>query len=144
MRLGNFGFWLPIGLLVPLALLCAGGADARVEAESHYTKAQTYSGALRYLRVDKGFEVLEKDPDAAYLIFRYEAPNPPKSSSTGTIEIIEAEERVRVLVQLPKMPEYHERILKDGLLRKLREEYGSAVRRRPAAEKKPPADAGAG
>lgn len=135
--------WLALGLLVPLALSIAGGADARVEAESEYTKAQTYSAALRYLRVDKGYEVLEKDPDAAYLIFRYEAPSPAKSSSTGTIEIVEADERVKVLVQLPKLPEYHERVLRDGLLKKLREEYGSAVRRRPSPEKKPPADAGA-
>jgi hypothetical protein len=41
------------------------------------------------------------------------------------------------------MPEYHERVLKDDLLKKLREEYGSAVRRAPdkKADKKP-ADAG--
>ena len=138
--------WLLVAVSAPLALLIAAGASARVEAESDYSKAQTYSAALRYVRVDRGFEVLEKDPDAAYLIFKYETPGAAKSISTGTIEIVEAGTRVKLLVQLPKMPEYHERVLKDGLLRKLREEYGSAVRR--PAEKKPtdkkPADAGSG
>ena len=138
--------WLVVAVSAPFALLIAAGASARVEADSDYSKAQTYSAALRYLRVDRGFEVTEKDPDAAYLIFKYDSPGAAKSSSTGTIEIVEAGTRVKVLVQLSKMPEYHERVLKDGLLRKLREEYGSAVRR--PAEKKPtdkkPADAGSG
>jgi hypothetical protein len=135
-----------VAVSAPFATLIAAGANARVEAESDYSKAQTYSAALRYLRVDRGFEVLEKDPDAAYLIFKYETVGAGKSSSTGTIEIVEAGARVKLLVQLPRMPEYHERVLKDGLLRKLREEYGSAVR--PPAAKKPtdkkPADAGSG
>lgn len=126
---------------MPLAVLAASAAGARVEAESDYTKAQTYSAALRYLRVDKGFEVLEKDADAAYLIFKYQPPGPAGGASNGTIEIVEAGGRVKVLVQLARMPEYHERVLKDGLLKKLREEYGTAVRR-PPPEKKPPADAG--
>jgi hypothetical protein len=140
---GKTGLWLPCGLLVPIAVLLAGGAEARVEAESDYSKAQTYSGALRYLRVDRGYEVLEKDPDAAYLIFKYEAQSPRGAGSNGTIEIVEADGRVKILVQLPKMPEYHERLLSDGLLRKLREEYGSSVRRRAPEKKPPPSDAGA-
>jgi hypothetical protein len=129
------------GLAAPLTLLVANGAGARVEAESDYTKAQTYSAALRYLRIDKGFEVLERDPEAAYLIFKYQPPGPAGGSSNGTIEVVEAQGRVKILVQLARMPEYHERMLKDGLIRKLREEYGAAVRR-PAPEKKPAADAG--
>jgi len=146
MRPQTARLWLAVVVSAPFALLIATGANARVEAESEYSKAQTYSAALRYLRVDKGFEVLEKDPDAAYLIFKYETPGSAKSSSNGTIEIVEAEARVKFLVQLPRMPEYHERVLKDGLLRKLREEYGSSVRRpgTKAPTDKKVADAGNG
>ena len=57
-----------------VALTVAAPADARVDASSPYTKAQTYSGALRYVRVGLGYEIVEKDPDAAYLIFKYTAP----------------------------------------------------------------------
>ncbi len=123
------------------ALLIVSRARARVEADSGYTKLQTYSGALRYLRVDLGYEVVEKDPDAAYLIFRYAPTGQPKNLSQGTVEIVATDSRVKLFVQLPRMPEYHERVLRDGLMRKLREEYGVPP---PRVEKKPePGDAGA-
>lgn len=108
-------------------------ADARVDGSSSYSKAQTYSGALRYVRVDMGYEVVEKDPEAAYLIFKYAPPGSGKGEPvTGTLEVIEASGGVRLFVSLPRMPEYYERVFRDGLLKKLREEYGA-----PPAIKKP-------
>jgi len=121
------------------ALLVVTTARARVEADSAYTKTQTYSGALRYLRVDLGYEVVEKDPDAAYLIFRYAPTGQAKDAATGTVEVVETESRVKVFVQIPRLPEYHARVLRDGLLKKLREEYGVPP---PRVEKKPEPDAG--
>ena len=123
-------------------LLLAGSARARAEAVSDYTKAQTYSGALRYLRTALDYEVVEKDADAAYLIFKYKRPGQKEREAQGTLEIVEASGKVRVFVQLPEMPEYHERVLCDGLLKKLRDEYG-APRTSPAkAPSKPGADGG--
>jgi hypothetical protein len=127
-------------LALGVLLLCLP-AGARVEAESGYSKAQTYSGALRYLRVDLGYEVLEKDPDAAYLVFRYLPPGQPKGGSTGTLEVVDRGDGVRVFVRLPSMPEYHEVVLRDGLMKKLRDEYGAPPPRKPAA-KPAPVDAG--
>jgi hypothetical protein len=122
-------------ILLSVGLLGASApASARVDASTGYTKAQTYSGALRYVRVDLGYEVVERDPDAAYLIFKYAAPGGSKAAAvTGTLEVVEADGGVRVFVSLPRMPEYHERVLRDGLLKKLREEYGAP----PAPAKKP-------
>lgn len=118
----------PRRLLPGLALaLCSLGpvsAHGRISAESHYTKAQNYSAALRFLRVDKGFEVVERDPDAAYLIFRYPTPERREQSATGTIEVIEVDDGVTIIVNLAQMPQYHERVLSDQLQRKLRDEYG--------------------
>jgi hypothetical protein len=127
-------------------LLCAGGAAARVEARSDYTKTQTFSAALRYLRVDLGYDVVEKDPDAGYLLFRYAAPG-RREATSGNIEVVETKGDVRVFVQLPEMPEYHERLLRDGLMKKLRDEYGAPpARGKPPAKApaKPSGDAGAG
>ena len=129
------------GVLLAALLLCAS-ATARVGGESEYSKSQTYSGALRYLRVDMGYEVVEKDPDAAYLIFRYELPGQKKATATGTIEVVEADGHVKLYVQIPTMPEYHERVLRDGLVRKLHDEYGTPPHKSPPPEKKPEADAG--
>jgi hypothetical protein len=133
---------LALGLAGAFGLLVSRAAEARVEAEAHYSKAQTYSAALRYLRVDLAYEVLEKDADAAYLIFKYESPGQPRQASTGTLEIVDGDELVHIYVKLPKMPEYHERVLRDGLLRKLREEYGEPRRRKPTVPAPPSADAG--
>ena len=140
------------------ALACATltpRAMARVDGSSSYSKAQTYSGALRYVRVDLGYEVVEKDPEAAYLIFRYSPPNGAKEGSlTGTLEVVEAGGAVRLFVSLPRLPEYQERVFRDGLLKKLRDEYGPpAVKKpvekpsdkpsdKPAPEKPAPADGG--
>jgi hypothetical protein len=124
-----------LSLLLGLAMTSlAPGADARVDGSSSYSKAQTYSGALRYVRVDMGYEVVEKDPEAAYLIFRYSAPGAAKGNLvTGTLEVIEASGGVRLFVSLPRMPEYYERVFRDGLLKKLRDEYGAP----PPPAKKP-------
>jgi hypothetical protein len=128
--------------LAALALLgavaLAPRADARVDSASSYSKAQTYSGALRYVRVDMGYEVVEKDPDAAYLIFKYAPPGASKGALvTGTLEVIEASGGVRLFVNLPRMPEYYERVFRDGLLKKLREEYGAPPVTKKPAEKQP-------
>ncbi len=144
MRAGKALLPFSFVLVSALMLLVAGGAEARSEAETRYSKAQTFSAALRYLRVDLEYEVLEKDPEAAYLIFKYAAPG-QRLSSTGTMEIVGSEDRVRIYVKLPKMPEYHERVLRDGLLRKLRDEYGEPPPPPPkpeAPKKRPEGDAG--
>lgn len=124
------------------ALVATGSAQGSTEARSGYTKRQTYSAALRYLRVDLGYEVVEKDPDAAYLIFRYQPPG-RRQTTSGSIEIVESRDEVKLLVQLPQMPSYHETVLRDGLLRKLRSEYGDPPRTKRQPDPKPPDDANA-
>jgi hypothetical protein len=119
-------------LAVGLGLACGAlPAAGRVEAGSGYSKAQTFSAALRYLRVDRGYEVVEKDPDAAYLLFRYPVAGQTKGAS-GSLEVVETGEGVKIFLQLPRLPAYHESMLRDGLLRKLREEYGEPPKKAPA------------
>ncbi len=146
MRLGKALLSIGAGVALTLSLFLSKGASARAEAEARYSKTQAYSAALRYLRVDLGYEVTEKDPDAAYLIFKYQVPGQgPQQASTGTLEIVDGTDLVRIYVKLAKMPEYHERVLRDGLLRKLREEYGAPPppQKKPAPpEEKPAPDGG--
>jgi hypothetical protein len=112
---------------VLLVLGLAHSARATVETRSGYTKAQTYNAALRYLRVDLGYEVTEKDATAAYLLFKFAAEG-RKAPANGSIEIVEQRDGVRLYVHLPEMPRYHEEMLSDGLVRKLRDEYGEPPR----------------
>ncbi|MCA9597092.1 MAG: hypothetical protein KC776_27450 [Myxococcales bacterium] len=127
--------------LVLASVMSATGASARVEGDSEYSKALTYNGALRYLRVDMGYEVVEKDPDAAYILFRYEPPG-HKQPTNGSVEIVETRDDVKVFVQLPQMPSYHETVLRDGLMKKLRTEYGAPPKKKKKPAPKPIADAG--
>lgn len=116
------------------AALTARPAMARVEVASPYTKAQTYSGALRYLRVDLGFEIVERDPDAAYLLFQF-VPSGKSDPTRGSVEVIEVKDQIRVILQLPELPEYREAMLRDGLLAKLAGEYGAPPERTRPAER---------
>jgi hypothetical protein len=127
--------WAATAALVVL-VLSSGYAGASVDAQSSYTKTQTYNGALRYLRVDLGYEVTEKDPEAAYLLFRYFSDG-KKTATNGSIEIVEQRESVRLYVRVPDLPRYQEELLSEGLLRKLRDEYGEPP---PRHENPPPRD----
>lgn len=109
-------------------LFVSPAALARADADTYYSLAQTFGAALRYLRVDLGFEVTEKDPDAAYLLFRYRVPGDPKREVAGAIELVKVDKRVRIFVKIPQMPQFHEQLLRDGLLKKLVQEYGEPAR----------------
>ena len=128
---------VPIRVLITMTLLAyslaVGPAMARAEADTYYTLSQTFGAALRYLRVDLGFEVTEKDPEAAYLLFKYKVPGDPKREVAGAIELVKIDKRVRIVVKIPQMPQLHEQLMRDGLLRKLVQEYGAAPR--PPADK---------
>jgi hypothetical protein len=124
-----------------VALFSARGADAKVEVDSDYTKTQTYNGALRYLRVDLGYEILEKDVDAGYILFRFD-PGRHNNPKNGSLEVIETKDRVKVVIQLPQLPSYHETVLRDGLLKKLRSELGEPPKKKKDPPPQPPGDGG--
>jgi hypothetical protein len=129
-----------LGCMFPaLALLTvASPVWARAEAEVGYTREQVFSAALRYLRVDLAYEVTEKDPDAAYLLFSFAAPELARKVARGSIEVIQRQRTVRLLINLPELPTYREEVLKGGLLEKLRTEYGEPSTPEEPPEKAPP------
>jgi hypothetical protein len=132
-----------LALLVAALMLCGPHVHAKSETLCDYSLAQIYSAALRYLRVDKGFEVVEKDPSAAYLLFRYLPPGSPPRPCDGSIELVQLGGRVKLQVRLPTMPAYHEQLLRDELLRKMRDEYGDPPPK-PPNKKQAPTDRDAG
>jgi hypothetical protein len=107
-------------------------ATAKAVAASPYSLKQTYGASLRLLRVDLGLEVTEKDENSAYLMFAYRSSDDPKRTSAGAIELIALENEVRIVVKIPAVPEAHERILRDRLVKKLREDFGDPPRRKPS------------
>ena len=118
--------------------------DARAKSnyESTYGFERTWNAGIRLVRVDLNLKVTEKDEGIGYVFFDYKSPESSKPCP-GSMEFIRSKETgaVRVVVQIPQMPGYHEQVLVDSLARKLRNEYGDPPKKPPAPG--PPKDAGA-
>lgn len=105
------------------------GHDARASAsyESLYGFDRTWNAAVRLVRVDLALKITEKDPSSGYLLFEYVSPESRGKPTPGSLEMVRPKDgdgAVKVIVQLPQMPHYHEQVLVDALARKLRSEYG--------------------
>jgi hypothetical protein len=136
-----------LALLVALAIvLSTPVADARSSFDSAYGFERTYNAALRLVRIDMGLKVTEKDDQSGYLMFDYRGSETGPKTTSGSMEFIRPREPdgpVRVVVQLPQMPRYHEQVLVDSLARKMKQEYGDPPERPKAPATPTPIDAGA-
>jgi hypothetical protein len=130
------------GQLGPAIFVLAGvffspaPALSRADAESPYTLQQTFSAALRLLRVDLNLEVTEKDPEASYLIFNYRSGDDPKRAILGAIELVQNDNVIKIVIKIPQLPQSHERLIRDRLVKKLKDDYGPPPKR--AETPKPP------
>ena len=119
-----------------LAMIAAGVASVSHEAsaksayDSSYGFERTWNAGLRLVRVDLDMKVTEKDETNGYMLFDYKSPESGKPVP-GSMEFIRNQDSgaVRVVVQIPQMPGYHEQVLVDHLARKLRNEYGDPPKR---------------
>jgi hypothetical protein len=124
----------------------ARDALAATAYESPYTFEQTWSTAIRLMRVDLGLKITEKDPEHGYFFFEYTSPESGKRVHQGSAQIVRSSrDVVRVSIELTTMPSYHERMIVDALAKKLAAEYGDPPRRPdpPPAPSDPP-DSGTG
>lgn len=145
--------WVGVGVVSGLGVaaalvLTSPDAQAKTSTESLYGFERTWNAALRLVRVDLGYKVVEKDDGAGYLLFEYKSPESGDKVTSGSIELVrsrgsDGDNTVQVIVQLPQMPRYHEMALADSLTRKMRSEYGEPPPRAPkAAPKEGAKDAG--
>ncbi len=115
-----------IALILGLGLTLTGTAEAKTKRELTYRYSQIWSTAIRFLRVDKGFPLVEKDKKAGYILFEYRDRG---QSFTGSLEIVPVIAKKRHIVnarlRIANKPSYVEVVLLDKLLYKLKEEYGA-------------------
>jgi hypothetical protein len=113
------------------ALAAASGltpatAWARTLEIASYPIANVWPAAVRFLRVDRGFPVREKDEAAGYVLFDYtDGPKPCK----GSLELIratdpEGREATRIAISIPDLPRRYEQMLLDKFVAKLRDDHG--------------------
>jgi hypothetical protein len=128
-------------------VLPAADAQAKSGYESAYGYERTWNAGVRLVRVDLGLKLTEKDEGNGYLLFDYRSPESGQKPCPGSMEFIRGSSEdgtVRVIVQIPQMPGYHEQVMIDALARKLRSEYGDPPKKPPPSPPTPPKDAGAG
>ncbi len=117
------------------ALALSAPAVARVEERTSYAKELAFHSVVRFLRVDRGYRLVEKDLDSGYLLFEY--PLEKDRIVSGSVEVIPTESGSTIVVRLAELPEYHERVLFRALLGRLRADYGEAKKPAPPPPKEP-------
>ena len=120
-------------LLILLAL-CATAA-ARTEKTLAYPRDQAWPAAVRFLRVDLGLKIVEKDADAGYVLFEL---HEEKKTFRGSLEVVDVvvdgRHLVRFVLQIEDRPQWVEVEYMTKLERKLHVELGSPS---PAPTPKP-------
>lgn len=125
--------------LAIVMLVCAA-AEAKTERTVVYTFEQVWSTAIRHLRVEEGFTIVEKDPDIGYVMFEVREE---KKVFSGALELVRQKEdgraAVRLVLRIGDRPAYMEAGVLDRMLNKLRQEHGEPLPppEQPPAKKKP-------
>lgn len=102
-------------------------AHAKAERVVRYTFEQVWPAAIRFLRVDSGFEIVERDADAGYVLFDVNEEN---KRFRGSLEIVKIEDdrgrkSLRLILRIEDRPSYMEIGLLKRFERKLRDELGT-------------------
>ena len=127
-----------------------GRALARSSQLLSYPFEEIWPTAVRYLRIDRGATLKERDAESGYLLFELSEAG---KSYKGALELVrasdpEGREATRVLVTLSDLPRHYENTLLEKLQAKVKEEHGSPAppppRRAPGTEppRKPAPDGG--
>ena len=113
-------------VVLSVGLLISGVGHAKTDRDLTYRYGQIWSTLVRFLRVDNGYKILEKDKDDGYILFEYtDTGRTCQSSFQLVATIVEGRQYVRSQLHIADMPTYVEIVLQDRLRRKLREEYGT-------------------
>ncbi len=116
----------------------AGPAWARSDRVVAHAPARVFPTAVRFLRVDVGARIVEKDADAGYVIFELTEGG---KTYPGTLELVEADSAgrpaVRLVLKIEGQPSYVEVVMLDKLERKVKAELGEPPPAPPTRDKAP-------
>jgi hypothetical protein len=126
------------------ALLCFGGAATLTPGASPTAQAapaalflkhqrqvsypfdQVWPTAVRYLRVERGYEIADRDKDSGYIVFTFEHGS---NSANGSVEFLsdlddQGRTSVTMISSTSRGPSHLPFAILDGIAIKLREERG--------------------
>jgi hypothetical protein len=113
-------------------------AHARAEKTLAYQRDAAWPAAVRFIRVDEGLKIIEKDGDAGYVLFEIKEEG---KTFRGSLEVmtvvVEGRTLVKFVMQVDERPSWVEIAMLTRLERKLRSELGTPA---PPPAKKPKPD----
>ena len=112
---------------VMILMMASSFAEASTSKELTYSEAVVWRCAVRFVRVDAGYKIVEKDKDAGYMLFEYNDAGKISSASIEILPVTKSDKKyVRVQIHVSGQPSYIESLLFTKLERKLKHEYGFA------------------
>jgi hypothetical protein len=139
---------LSLGLV--LCAIAGSGVELAVAKATRLASwefSRVWPTAVRFLRVDEGFSIIEKDAESGYVLFEVERGDKIYRGSLELVKTRDYAERkaVRLILKITDLPIYKEDGVLERLLDKLREELGQPVdppeaRPEPAPEPEPEPD----
>jgi hypothetical protein len=136
-------------VLVSILVALAAPAAAQSEKTEPFAATEVFAPTVRFLRIDAGVKIVEKDADAGYVLFDL---TEDKHTFRGALELVktqvEGRESVRLVLRIADRPSYVEELLLEKLDAKLRGELRPTKippkADKPAAPKEPGAESGSG
>lgn len=140
---------LPPSLLLALLLLLMmntidlGAAQAKSARKVSHAYDRVWPTAVRFLRIDEGLKIIEKDVDTGYVLFELAEEGKRFSGSVEVIRRKDDSDRdaVELIVRIQKRPSYMEHAILDRMLLKIRDELGrpkkAPPKKTPPKERKP-------
>ena len=127
---------LVTGLLAGLAAVTSAPAWATSDRLVIYAPARVFPTAVRFLRLDAGAKIVEKDADAGYVMFEVTIAD---KVYAGSLELVTTDSggrpAVRVVLKIPGQPSYVEAVMLDKLEAKLKAELGDPPPPVPSRDK---------
>lgn len=113
------------GIAICLAT-AAGPARARTERLVSHRFEEVWPTAVRFLRVDQGYSIVEKDAETGYVLFELKEDDRRFRGSLELVRTRDSERRpaVELILKVEDRPDYVELVIMDHLLQKIRDEHG--------------------
>ncbi|MEM9462520.1 MAG: hypothetical protein AAGF11_50700 [Myxococcota bacterium] len=94
-----------------------------------YPVDQVWPAAIRYLRVDRAYALVDRDRDAGFILFDFPLPGRPEDAGRGSVELVATEDAsgraaVRLEISTDAGPTHLPHAIAEGLAKKLKEERG--------------------
>jgi hypothetical protein len=107
-----------------------------------YPADQVWPTTIRYLRVDRGFAVVDRDRDAGFILFEFTLGRDGEAKGRGSIELIatadpSGRDAVKLQVSTDAGPVHLPHAIAEGLAAKLKAEHGQPAPPPPSAPPSP-------